>query len=103
MLLRIILNRLGILQDKSTWDLQDQIDARISAYKENAEKKEVKSLTGPMIILHKLNHEEITVNTGQIQTIEKMGENALIIFVTGNRMIVVESSETIRKLIKDSK
>ncbi|MFH1379248.1 MAG: flagellar FlbD family protein [bacterium] len=86
----------------SKWDIKKRIHERVSAYNAGTE-KEIKTKTGPMITLHKLNKEEITINTGQIQSIEKMGENSLIVYSTGNRIVVVESSEVIRKLIEESK
>ena len=103
MLLRVIFRKLGLLKpEPSKWDLREHIRANIAAYEEQLKQKTPEPSTGPMIILHKLNNKEITVNTGHVQTIEGIGENALIVFTTGNRIVVRESAQLINKLIEEA-
>lgn len=102
MWLRIILRKLGLSSEPSQRDLLEGIRDRIGVYEEKQHEQHVaETSSGPMIILHRLNQKEITINTGQVQSIEKMGDNALIVFSSGNRIIVLESAETIHKLITE--
>ena len=103
MLIRIIFQKLGLFKrSDAKWNLEKNIYDRVSDYKDNIDKKLTKPADGPMIKLHKLNKQEIAVNTGHVQVIEKMGENSIIVFTTGNRIVVMESSEVINKLIEES-
>lgn len=100
MLLRILLKKFGLFRAKeSQWDLFRGIEDRVEAYKEKNDII-INETIGPMITLHKLNKKEMTVNTAQIQSIESMGTNTLIIFSSGNRIIVMESVEQVNRLLK---
>ena len=101
MFLRILLKKLGFARDaQSAWDMQGKINERAADYEK---KKECiitdVSAAGPLITVHKLNQTPLTINSGQIQTIEEMACNSVIVFSSGNRMIVSESSQVIRDLI----
>lgn len=102
MLFRILLRKLGIARSSSSrWDLLQGIQERVGAYNEKQEKI-IGEQTGSMITLHKLNQQELSINTAQIQSIEPVGSNTLIIFSSGNRIIVLESAEQVHQLLKET-
>ncbi|MBD3272159.1 MAG: hypothetical protein GF384_06445 [Elusimicrobia bacterium] len=104
MLIRILFRNLGFSVSKpSQWNLNDRIRNRRDAVYENKDEIIKVSAVHCMITLHKLNHKPIAVNEGHIQSVESMGENSLIIFTTGNRIVVQEPAEEIFKQIEKNK